>query len=327
MTKIHLSDDAVDGLAKIDVQPLVAGDFQFARIQAHLMQHRGVNVRHVAAIHCGMKTNLIRCAVGRAAFHARAGEPRAEGLRMMIAPRAFRTRRAAELGARVGVASFNTHLDPTLLAELDTYYRDVIAPRAETAEGSKSHRHFFDLNRPEDWSADNILVRFAMQDSVLAAAAAYLQTAPFFQIVKVLESRGIKQDKWESSQLWHLDYADSRAVWLWVYLTDVNTPDDGPYTYLPVEPSKQVNNDFFPRRIRDEEIEETDLKQKVQQVMGPRLTAFLVDSTSIYHMGSRLPLGRRRCIYSASFIDPIHQHTVIKATAPLAGDRRLILAR
>ena len=228
---------------------------------------------------------------------------------------------------RVGVASFNAHLDPALLAELDTYYREVIAPRAETAEGSKSHRHFFDLNRPEDWSADNILVRFAMQDSVLAAAAAYLQTAPFFQIVKVLESRGIKQDKWESSQLWHLDYADSRAVWLWVYLTDVNTPDDGPYTYLPVEPSKQVNNDFFPRRIRDEEIEETDLKQKVQQVMGPRLTAFLVDSTSIYHMGSRLPLGRRRCIYSASFIDPIHQHTVIKATAPLAGDRRLILAR
>ena len=228
---------------------------------------------------------------------------------------------------RVGVASFNAHLDPALLAELDTYYREVIAPRAETAEGSKSHRHFFDLNRPEDWSADNILVRFAMQDSVLAAAAAYLQTAPFFQIVKVLESRGIQQDKWESSQLWHLDYADSRAVWLWVYLTDVNTPDDGPYTYLPVEPSKQVNNDFFPRRIRDEEIEETDLKQKVQQVMGPRLTAFLVDSTSIYHMGSRLPLGRRRCIYSASFIDPIHQHTVIKATAPLAGDRRLILAR
>ena len=228
---------------------------------------------------------------------------------------------------RVGVASFNAHLDPALLAELDTYYREVIAPRAETAEGSKSHRHFFDLNRPEDWSADNILVRFAMQDSVLAAAAAYLHTAPFFQIVKVLESRGIQQDKWESSQLWHLDYADSRAVWLWVYLTDVNTPDDGPYTYLPVEPSKQVNNDFFPRRIRDEEIEETDLKQKVQQVMGPRLTAFLVDSTSIYHMGSRLPLGRRRCIYSASFIDPIHQHTVIKATAPLAGDRRLILAR
>lgn len=228
---------------------------------------------------------------------------------------------------RVGVASFNAHLDPTLLAELDTYYREVIAPRAETAEGSKSHRHFFDLNRPEDWSAENILVRFAMQDSVLAAAAAYLQTAPFFQIVKVLESRGIQQEKWESSQLWHLDYADSRAVWLWVYLTDVNTPDDGPYTYLPVEPSKQVNNDFFPRRIRDEEIEGTDLKQKVQQVMGPRLTAFLVDSTSIYHMGSRLPLGRRRCIYSASFIDPVHQHTVIKATAPLAGDRRLILGR
>lgn len=249
------------------------------------------------------------------------------------AGRRFEEKLSPELAATVdelrreGLASFNAHLDPALLAELDTYYREVIEPRAETAEGAKSHRFFFELNRPEDWTADNILVRFAMQDSVLAAASAYLRTAPFFQVVKVLESRGIQQDKWESSQLWHLDYADSRAVWLWVYLTDVNSPEDGPYTYLPVEPSKRVNNDFFPRRIKDEEIEETALKQQIRQVMGPRLTAFLVDSTSIYHMGSRLPLGKRRCVYSASFIDPIHHHTVIKTSTPLPGDRRLLLHR
>jgi hypothetical protein len=247
------------------------------------------------------------------------------------AGRRFTEKLSPELAATVeelrreGVANFDAHLDPKLLAELDTYYREVLAPRADTTDGVKSHPFFFQLTRPEDWTADNILVRFAMQDTVLAAAAAYLQTAPFFQIVKVMESRGINQTKWEASQLWHLDYADSRAVWLWVYLTDVNSIDDGPYTYLPAGPSKGVQNNFFPRRIRDEEIEQTELKSQIRHVMGPRLTAFLVDSTSIYHMGSRLPVGKKRCIYSASFIDPIAQHTVIKTPAPLPGDRRLLL--
>lgn len=251
----------------------------------------------------------------------------------------LRTRSRAEAGRRLtanlspdlaatveelrvnGVAPFNAYLDPKLLAELDQYYRDVLLPRADSTNGLKSHPFFFQLTRPEDWTTDNILVRFALQEPVLAACAAYLRTAPLFQIAKVLESRGIAQTEWRASQLWHLDYADSRAVWLWVYLTDVKSVADGPYTYLPVVPSKRVTNGFFARRIMDDEIDKTDLKQQVRQIMGPRLTAFLVDSTSIYHMGSRLPEGQRRCIYSASFVDPINQQTAIKTTAPVPKDR------
>ena len=226
-----------------------------------------------------------------------------------------------------GMARFDAHLDPKLLAEMDAYYKNVLLPRAATVEAAKTHKFFFQLTTPEDWTADNILVRFACQDSVLAAASAYLKTAPFFQAVKVLESRGVSQTKWEASQLWHLDYADSRAVWLWVYLTDVDSIEDGPYTYLPVPASKRVSNSFFPRRILDNEIDDSPLKAEVRSVMGKRLTAFLVDSTSVYHMGSRIADGHTRCIYSASFLDPVFHHTVIKTAAPLAGDHRLLLDR
>jgi hypothetical protein len=223
-----------------------------------------------------------------------------------------------------GTAPFNQHLDPALLAELDAHYQREIAPRAETTQGLKSHPFFFELTRDEDNASDNILVRFALQDSVLAAASAYLGSAPFFQRTKVLESRGIQQDKWEASQLWHLDYADSKAVWLWVYLTDVDKVEDGPYTYLPAPASRRVNNSFFPRRIRDEEIEGTELKDEVRRITGKRLTSFLVDSTSIYHMGSRLGAGHKRCIYMASFIDPVNHKVVVQPKEPMDRERLML---
>lgn len=223
-----------------------------------------------------------------------------------------------------GTANFNAHLDSAMLQELDAHYQTQIAPRAAEAAGLKSHRFFFELTRDEDNATDNILVRFALQEKVLAAAAAYLGTAPFFQRTKVLESRGIEQDKWEASQLWHRDYADSRAVWLWVYLTDVLSVENGPYTYLPVKASARVKNSIFPRRIMDDEIDGSDLKGEVRQITGPRLTAFLVDSTSIYHMGSRLAPGHTRCIYMASFVDPVYHQIVVQPKEPLDADRRLL---
>ena len=274
----------------------------------------------------GSPVRHLRRAAHRAMHPLKVSERRAAGRRFMEKLSPELTATVEEL-RREGMANFNAHLDPTLLAEMDAYYQQVILPRASETEGTKSHRFFFPLTRPEDWTADNILVRFAMQDSVLAAAAAYLKTAPFFQAVKVMQSRGISQTKWEASQLWHLDYADSRAVWLWVYLSDVTSVDDGPYTYLPAAASKQVRNGFFPRRIMDSEIDGSDLAKDVRRVMGPRLTAFLVDSTSIYHMGSRIADGHTRCIYSASFIDPVYHHTVIKTNNPLAGDQRLLFVR
>ena len=74
----------------------------------------------------------------------------------------------------------------------------------------------------------------------------------------------------------------------------------------------------------DDEIDGSDLKSEIRQITGPRLTAFLVDSTSIYHMGSRLAPGHTRCIYMASFVDPVYHKIVVQPKEPLDADRRLL---
>jgi hypothetical protein len=74
----------------------------------------------------------------------------------------------------------------------------------------------------------------------------------------------------------------------------------------------------------DNEIEGSGLQAEVRQITGPRLTAFLVDSTSIYHMGSRLAPGHTRCIYMASFVDPVYQRPVFQEKEPLDPDLRLL---
>jgi hypothetical protein len=271
----------------------------------------------------GSPIRHLKRAAHRACNLARVRERQAYGQKLAATMTPALARTVQELRDH-GTAPFNEHLDAALLAELDAHYQKDIAPRAEAAQGLKTHRFFFELTREEDNATDNILVRFGLQDAVLAAVSAYLGTAPFFQRTKVLESRGIQQDKWEASQLWHRDYADSGAVWLWVYLSDVLSVEDGPYTYLPAPASRQVKNSFFPRRIRDEEIDGTELKSEIRRITGPRLTSFLVDSTSIYHMGSRLAPGHTRCIYMASFIDPVNHKVVVQPKEPLDAERMLL---
>ena len=89
------------GVPKSMSMPLSAGHFQPARIQAHLMQDRRVNIGDVVAILHGVKAQFIGRSVSDPALHAATGHPDAEAVRMMIAAIAvLRARRAAELRAQ-----------------------------------------------------------------------------------------------------------------------------------------------------------------------------------------------------------------------------------
>jgi hypothetical protein len=257
----------------------------------------------------------------------------AEVRRRSQAGRQFSSELSPELAAtygeleRNGFVRFDAHADPALLAELQAYYRETLIPRREAVQGLKTHPFVFRLATPEDLTTDNILVRFALQDAAVKVAAAYLKTAPYLQSVNLWESRGIQQKKWEASQLWHLDYHDSRALFFWVYLTGVDDVGKGPFTYLPATSSRRVKNNFFPRRIRDEEVSESSLAADVRQVFAPALTCFLVDSTRCYHMGSRMSEGELRCVYIAQFVDPIVGQNHIRTTAPLPPAKDLLIRR
>ncbi|HEX8296724.1 MAG TPA: hypothetical protein VF593_10510, partial [Chthoniobacteraceae bacterium] len=83
--------------------------------------------------------------------------------------------------------------------------------------------------------------------------------------------------------------------------SDVTEQKHGPFTYLPLEPSRQVPNGFFPGRVTDEEMSASGLAPEVQAVYGKRLTCFSIDTARCYHMGSRLALGEKRIAYLATF--------------------------
>ena len=85
-------ENLADWFAVVHVEAFAAGDFQAARVEAELMQHRGVDVGDVMAILDGVKAQFVGDTVLHAALDATAGEPGAEALWMMIAPGAFRTR-------------------------------------------------------------------------------------------------------------------------------------------------------------------------------------------------------------------------------------------
>ena len=90
----------------VDVEAFAAGDFQPARIEAELLQDRGVDVGDVVAIFDGVEADLVGRAVHDAPFDAAAGHPDGEAEDVMVAPvGALRAGRAAELGGEDARAS------------------------------------------------------------------------------------------------------------------------------------------------------------------------------------------------------------------------------
>lgn len=192
--------------------------------------------------------------------------------------------------------------DPNLSQELLKLYRDRLAD-PEFNEKKLSLRTFMTrISTEEDLDEKNILVRFALQEKVLAVAAAYLGQTPYLSCVHIFQSTSTGEKGWKESQLWHLDREDARTVKLWVYLTDVANIECGPFTFLDKGDSAKVANSFFPTRLTDDDLERQNVLKFQQQIIGPELTAFYVDSSLCYHQGSRVIGENVRAVYEATFV-------------------------
>lgn len=203
-----------------------------------------------------------------------------------------------------GFAEAGDEIDPQLLAEL------IQASEARLAgheEATKIHEFFSTISQPEDLQLGSIYVRFALQPAVQKLACAYFNnTVPYLCSANLLLSRGRDAKEWINSQLWHLDYSDCRTLRFWVYITDVTAVEDGPFTYMPVGPSRKVPNTFFPRRVTDEQMAAAGLADEACQVYGKKGKVFYIDTSRCYHLGSRLKEGKTRLVYDATFLT--HKH-------------------
>ncbi len=227
----------------------------------------------------------------------------------------------------VGFAEAGPLVDPALLAELSAAC-ETIQSQSAGLPRALNKPFFSSLTSPEI-SADDILVRFALQQSILELVAAYFGESPYLFDINLLASYGSDGVKWDASQLWHLDTGDAKVLKLWVYTTDVPGREQGPFTYLPKRLSRQVPNPFF-RRVSDEAMAALGFDRRAVSVTGSRSTAFLIDTRNCYHLGSRVLGENVRVAYIATFISfsSLSSDNKLRgATGPLSPIQRLALQR
>ncbi|NTV12180.1 MAG: hypothetical protein HGA47_15640, partial [Zoogloea sp.] len=143
-------------------------------------------------------------------------------------------------------------------------------------------------------------VRFALQPAVIGVLARALGELPQLDDVLLTLSRATGKAH-SYSQLWHRDHDDVRTIKLFVYLSEVADPSDGPFTFLPGPVSDRFG--FALRSHReDAAIFRRAGADELKAMVAPRLSVFMVETSRCLHMGSRMAPGHERLLYTASFI-------------------------
>jgi len=156
-----------------------------------------------------------------------------------------------------------------------------------------------DLTEDGRQPASSPFVQLAIEERVLAVASAYLNDAPMLDYIYLLHSTH-KPGPLKVSQLWHKDYDDTQVLKLFVYLTDCETDEDGPFTFVPADVSKTIPFGIHSHRT-DGEVGLQNLAKPPTVMKAPKLTAFFVDTSRCYHMGSRVAPGHERLLYMGTF--------------------------
>ena len=183
-------------------------------------------------------------------------------------------------------------------------------------------------------------MRFALDEDVIGSIAAYLGVVPVLTVVNGFYSvHGPNALK--SSQLWHLDPADTTQIKVWVHCSDVG-PESGPLTIVDATTSDQFADRIGYRydsgryRVGDDEIRDLVGEDRIVPLEGPRGTVAFVDTSMCFHFGSRVSAGAppRRMVmfqyltpYAFEFISDHREEAPFRslATAGSSELERLVL--
>lgn len=147
--------------------------------------------------------------------------------------------------------------------------------------------------------ASSPFVQIAIDERVLSVASSYLRDAPLLDYIYLLHSTH-RPGPLKVSQLWHKDYDDTRVLKLFVYFTDCERDEDGPFTFIPADISSKIPFALHSHRT-DNELGIESLSAPPVAMKAPRLTAFFVDTSRCYHMGSRVAPGHERLLFMGTY--------------------------
>ena len=146
---------------------------------------------------------------------------------------------------------------------------------------------------------DNPFVAIALQPDLVSVVAAVMGEVPRLDYVLLTLSRNTGKEH-SYSQLWHRDHDDTKVVKLFFYLTDVLSPEDGPFTFIPGPESDKFRY-HLKSHLSDNQIIRRFSKSVFTPMYGTRLSAFMVETSRCLHMGSRVESGHERLLYTATY--------------------------
>ena len=222
-----------------------------------------------------------------------------------------------ELGQK-GFVSVQGAVDDSLL---DRVAKNVEAKLARVEEFAITENKAFwkNLVESQDLVSNSDFVQFALQENVLKLVAGYFGQVPYLARLDLFYSPGQSPDSWQGSQLWHRDFLDSKTLKLWTYFNDIETPEQGPFTFIPADVSSQFKR--FNSHVTDKEMSTLGDVEQAVQVFGSRLTSFLIDTYRCYHQGSRVASGNFRIALVATYVTfasylPADNHIKIEGDLP-----------
>jgi hypothetical protein len=191
--------------------------------------------------------------------------------------------------------------DPVLAAEVAMTVTERVAAGRGMSIASTAKSFWQPVLVEADLKSSSTIVRFALQDSVVRLATAYLGQAPFLARIELVISRATADGDWKSSQRWHRDHNDRRLFKLFTYFSDVESVEDGPFTLIPGDICARLRDPLFPVHKTDAMMDRLGGTASKYQIYGPRLTTFAVDTARCYHCGSRIVGQRYRVMMILTF--------------------------
>jgi hypothetical protein len=161
----------------------------------------------------------------------------------------------------------------------------------------------------EAFALDSPYMRFALSEAVVGPISAYLGVVPILNQIDIWYSAASDSpSEPRSSQLWHLDHADTTQVKVWVYCSDVGA-ESGPLTILPASVSDTLANEIGydlgeGYRVTDDRVRETVGDSEIALV-APKGAVTFVDTSRCFHFGSRVEQGApARRVFFAQYLTP-----------------------
>ena len=167
--------------------------------------------------------------------------------------------------------------------------RKLMESGHQSVEKSKSYLR--EVTSKQDLKKYPEFLELALHPEILAVATQYLGELPVLAGVKFLHS--VPGETLQGSQLYHCDHDDVRQMKIFVHVSDVDEAS-GPLTIINANASqklrKKLNYSYggYDGHVDDDLIRAEAEKAGEKVLTGPPGTMTLIDTSQVFHFGSRV---------------------------------------